>query len=151
MSYTTSVSDRHPHSKLGLRIFAPWIRISWLAVVTFTVVLEAMPIPLMPPVPFYSYCAFKAILFFFVGFFSPLAFWHFNAVNRGLLLAAVSAVGVELLQGFLRHGHSFNWYEVGVKLALIFFGFALAIDARSDGQIAIGPWHVRLNGDHLIQ
>ena len=90
-------------------------------------------------------------MFFLVGLLSPLAFWHFNAVNRGLLLASVSAVSVELLQGYLRHGHSFNWYEVGVKLALIFFGFALAIDARSDGQIGIGPLQIRLTGEHLIQ
>jgi hypothetical protein len=110
-----------------------------------------MPIPLMPPVPFYSYGAAKAICFVVLGYLAPLAFWRFNALNRGILLAAISATFVESLQGLLHRGHSFHWYELVVKLGLILIGFALALDARYERMISIGRFHIRLTGEHTQQ
>ena len=103
----------------------------------------------MPPLPFYAYCAAKLVFFIAIGFLAPLAFWRFNALNRGILLAAISAAAVESLQGVLHHGHSFHWYELLIKLALILLGFALALDARYERKISIGPVHIQLVGHHL--
>jgi hypothetical protein len=123
----------------------------WTGIVAVTVVTEVMPIPLMPRAPFYAYCAAKLICFVAVGYLAPLAFWRFNALNRGILLAAISATCVESLQGILRYGHSFHWYELLVKLALILLGFALALDARYERRISIGKITIRLLGEKLEQ
>jgi hypothetical protein len=120
------------------------MKLVWAAIVLVTIVVEVMPIPLMPPLPFYSYCTAKLICFIALGYIAILAFWRFDALNRGLLLATISAVTIESLQGLLHHGHSFHFYELLVKLALIFLGYALALDARYEGVIAIGPIHIRL-------
>ena len=90
--------------------------------------------PLMPPLPFYSYKTAKIICFVAIGYLALLAFLQFSALNRGVILAAISATTVEFLQGLLHHGHSFHWYELIVNLALSFLGFALALDARHGKQ-----------------
>jgi|GEM_PF-2628482 len=124
---------------LSLRVFTRGMRLLWIAIAIIIVVVELMPIPLMPPKPFYVYCAMKALLFVLLGFIAPLAFWRFNALNRGIFLASVSAVCVETLQGLLRNGHSFHWYELVLKLILIFAGFAFALNAVFDQKISLGP------------
>ena len=134
-----------------IRIFSPAIKLLWTGIVTVTVVTEVMPIPLMPRTPFYAYCAAKLICFVAVGYLAPLAFWRFNALNRGILLAAISAGCVESLQGILHYGHSFHWYELLVKLMLILLGFALALDARYERRISIGKTCIRLVGEKLEQ
>jgi hypothetical protein len=135
-----------------LKVFTPTLRILWIAAVAITVVSEVVLLPTNPPLPpiaHYSYKILKLLLFVVVGYLAPLAFWRFNALNRGILLAAVSAMGVEVLQGIIGRGHSFHWYEMLLKLGLILFGFALALDARYDRQISAGPIHISLTGDHL--
>jgi len=135
-----------------LKVFTPALRIVWAAIVAVTVVAEVLLLPTnppLPPIPHYAYKVFKLILFVAVGYLAPLAFWRFNALNRGIMLAAVSSIGVETLQGIIGQGHSFHWYEMLLKLGLILFGFALALDARYERQISAGPIHVRLKGEHL--
>jgi hypothetical protein len=150
MSQTNVIPTKRQESgQLHLRVFSPATKSLWAAVVAITVVCEVMPIPLLSPLPFYSYCAFKLICFVALGYIAPLAFWRFNALNRGISLATISAACVESLQGLLHHGHSFHWYELVVKLALILFGFALALDARYERMVSIGPIHVRLVGEHI--
>jgi len=139
---------RQSQSSLSMRVFTRGTRIAWISLAILTVLLEVIPIPAMSPIPFYGYCAGKAILFLLVGYGAPLAFWRFNALNRGIVLAAFSACFVETLQGLLRHGHSFHWYELGVKLFLILFGFACALNARYDRRISFGPFRIRLVGEH---
>jgi hypothetical protein len=140
---------REDSSELRIRVFSPATKSLWAIVVAIITITEVMPIPLMPPLPFYSYQAAKLICFVALGYLAPLAFWRFNALNRGILLAAISATCVESLQGILRHGHSFHWYELAVKLALILLGFALALDARYEHAISIGSLHIRLIGEHV--
>ena len=135
-----------------LKVFTPALRILWAAIVAVTVVAEVLLLPTDPPlapIPHYSYKIFKALLFIAVGYLAPLAFWRFNVLNRGIMLAAVSAMGVETLQGLIGRGHSFHWYEMLLKLGLILFGFALALDARHEHQISIGPIRIRLTGEHM--
>jgi len=142
-------TKRQSPGALRLRVFTPGMKALWAVIVMITVVSETVPIPLMPPVFFYSYCAAKLICFVAIGYLAPLAFWRFNALNRGILLASISAACVESLQGLLHHGHSFHWYELVVKLALILLGFALALDARYERVISIGPIRFRLTGEHI--
>jgi hypothetical protein len=142
-------TKRQNPGALRFRVFTPGMKALWAVIVVITVVSEIVPIPLMPPVPFYSYCAAKLICFVAIGYLAPLAFWRFNALNRGILLASISAACVESLQGLLHHGHSFHWYELVVKLALILLGFALALDARYERMISIGPIRCRLTGEHI--
>ena len=135
-----------------LRVFTPALRMVWIAIVSITVVVEVILLPTnppLPPIPHYSYKLFKLLLFVAVGYLAPLAFWRFNALNRGILLAAVSSMGVETLQSLIGRGHSFHWYELLLKLGLILLGFALALDARYERQISAGPIHIQLNGEHM--
>jgi len=149
MVYTHSVPTRRLWSGLALPVFTRGTRVLWVILALTTILLEVIPIPLMPPVPFYAYCGGKALLFLLLGFIAPLAFWSFNALNRGIIFAALSACGVETVQAIWGHGHSFHWYELIVKLGLILFGFALALNDRYDHEINIGPIRIRLIGEHL--
>ena len=86
-----------------------------------------------------------------MGILTPIAFWRFNALNRGLLYAALSAAFVETMQAIVNRGHSghsFHWYELIVKLVLILFGFSVGLDIRYERQIKIGPVQFVLHGHH---
>ncbi len=148
MIHTGHVLTRYTQSRMSLRVFTRTSRALWFSLAAITILLEAIPIPPMSPALFYTYCAGKAILFISLGYVAPLAFWSFNALNRGIIFAALSACCVETLQGLLGHGHSFHWYELLVKLVLILLGFALALNDRYDHEINIGPIRVRLVGEH---
>ncbi len=145
-----SVSSNPPHdSALSLRAFGAGARFVWLLIFTITVVSDVYPFPLLPPLVFYTIWGIKLLLFFLLGYVAPLAFWRFNALNRGVTLAALSATFVEAVQGIVGHGHSFHWYELIVKLALILLGFGLALEAVYDRKISIGPLKIYLTGQHL--
>ena len=88
-------SDRPKPAGLSLRAFSKSLRIAWLVVFALTVISEVYPFPLLPPLPFYTIWCAKLLLFLILGFLAPLAFWRFNALNRGILLAAGSAAFVE--------------------------------------------------------
>jgi hypothetical protein len=120
----------------------------WLIIFALTIVSEVYPFPLIPPLPFYSIWCTKLLLFLVLGYLAPLAFWRFNALNRGILLAAGSAALVEVLQGILGHGHAFHWYELLIKLALILPGFIVGLEAVHDQQILIGPWRIAFIDGH---
>jgi hypothetical protein len=149
MVYAVGLLTRHTQSRMSLRVFTPMMRAIWAVLAAVTIVLEVVPIPPMAPLYFYAYCAGKASLFALLGYLAPLAFWSFNALNRGIIFAALSACGVETLQGLLAHGHSFHWYELVVKLGIILLGFALALNDRYDHEINIGPIRIRLIGEHV--
>lgn len=143
MSQTAALSTRHSNKRY-LRMFGPAFKVLWASVMAATVTIEIIAVPLMPRIAFYSYCAVKLICFVALGYFAPLVFSRFNALNRGILLAALSATCIESLQGLMRHGHSFHWYELVIKLTLIILGVALALDARYEQMISIGPLHIPL-------
>lgn len=140
---------REPVASFSLRVFTRSLRLTWMSIAAVTVLLEVIPIPLMPPAPFYAYCAGKIALFLLLGYFAPLAFWSFNVLNRGIILAALSACCVESFQGLLHHGHSFHWYELIVKLVFILIGFAFGLNARYDRRIIVGPLRLHLTEEHV--
>ncbi|HEX6546043.1 MAG TPA: VanZ family protein [Bryobacteraceae bacterium] len=124
-------------------------KVWWFGLLALTIVTEVEPLPpLMYPPLFYTYKFFKVLLFFALGFATPLAFWRFNSLGRGMVLAAVSAAVVELLQGF-SSGHKFSFFELVIKLIVIFAGFALALNARYDQKISLGLWRIQLRSEHF--
>jgi hypothetical protein len=122
-----------------IRVFGLAIRVIWLAVVVATVLTELLPAPKTTPLPFYLYVGSKAVCFVLVGYLAPLSFWQFNALNRGILYAALSALLVESAQAVIGNGHRFHWYELLIKLVLLLVGFTLALDARYERAIRLGP------------
>jgi hypothetical protein len=121
----------------------------WFGLLALTIVSEVEPLPhLMYPPLFYTYKLLKGLLFFALGYATPLAFWRFNSLGRGMLLAAVSACVVEMLQG-LSSGHRFSFVELLLKLIVIFVGFALALNARYDQKISLGHWRIQLRSEHF--
>ena len=137
-------SEQVKPSGFSIRSFSKGLRITWLVIFAVTIVSEVYPFPLLPPAPFYSIWGVKLLLFLVLGFIGPLAFWRFNALNRGIMLAAGSAAFVEVLQGALGHGHAFHWYELLVKLGLILAGFIVGLGAVHDRQIVLGPLRIVL-------
>jgi hypothetical protein len=132
----------------SIEIFTAQFRLLWLVTVFSTVVLEVVPVHL-PPLPFYTYKVTKCILFAALGYLTPLTFWRFNHLNRGLLFAAVSATITELLQGFIGNGHALSGVELVAKLAIIFAGFVAALDARYECAISFPGFRICLVSEHL--
>jgi hypothetical protein len=103
-----------------------------------------------PPPIYYPWQILKLLGFIVIGILTPLAFWRFNALNRGLLYAALSAAFVESMQAIVSRGHftghAFHWYELVVKIVLILFGFAIGLDIRYERQIKIGPLQIVFHG-----
>jgi hypothetical protein len=127
--------------------FGTLTRRGWAATILVTVLSELSPVPVVHPILHYSVKAAKVLLFLFAGYLLPLAFWRFHTLKRGVLVAAISAGCVESLQGVIGHGHSFHWYELVVKWALMLFGFGLGLEARYEGLAILGPLKVVLVGD----
>ncbi len=143
---------QQPHSMLlNVHVFGLPIRMWFIALVSALVIGELTSVPMWPPVIFYPYCALKLLGFIAIGILTPIAFWRFNALNRGLLYAAFSAALVETLQAIVNRGHSghaFHWYELAVKLVLILFGFSIGLDIRYERQLKLGPVLILLHGEH---
>ncbi|MGA8596241.1 MAG: VanZ family protein [Bryobacteraceae bacterium] len=132
-----------------LPAFSTAPKLGWFGLLALTIFLEVEPLPqeIYPPL-FYSYKLLKGVLFFALGYLTPLAFWRFNSLGRGMLLAALSACAVEMLQGFFQ-GHRFSLFELGLKLLVIFAGFALALNARYEQRISLGWWRIQLKSEHF--
>jgi hypothetical protein len=135
---------------VNVNAFSVPIRVLFLLVVIGMILAELISVPMWPPPIYYPWQILKLTGFVVIGILTPLAFWRFNALNRGLLYAAFSAAFVETLQAIVDRGHftghSFHWYELGVKLVLILFGFAIGLDIRYERQIRIGPLQILLHG-----
>jgi hypothetical protein len=142
----TQIANSRPVPEV--RAFGNTLRLLWLAVVITTIFLEVMPAHFEQPL-FYVYKCTKGVLFIALGYLTPLTFWRFSALNRGLLFAAASAATVEILQGLIGNGHKFSWLELAAKLGIIAFGFVLALDARYEREIAIGGLRIRLASEKL--
>ncbi len=120
----------------------------WVGVAAVTIVFEVLPAPVLGPVLHYGvYTPLKVSLFLLVGYLAPLALARLSALNRGLVFAAVSAGVVEALQGLIGNGHSFHFYELGIKWAVIAFGFMLGLDARCEKAVDLGKLHITLIHD----
>lgn len=136
------------HFIVNVTAFSMSIRIFFVAVVAGLVIAELISVPMWPPPIYYPWQILKLVGFIAVGILTPLAFFRFNALNRGLLYAALSAAFVETMQAIVNRGHSghsFHWYELVVKLVLILFGFSVGLDIRYERQIKIGPFQLLLH------
>ncbi len=143
MTHSPALSKRQPRNiVININAFSLSIRVVFIAVVSAMVVGEIASVPMWPPSIFYPYCFLKLVGFVIIGILTPIAFWRFNALNRGLLYAAFSAALVETLQAIVNRGHSghaFHWYELAVKLILILIGFSIGLDIRYERQLKVGP------------
>jgi hypothetical protein len=129
---------------LELQMLTPRLKVVWGGIIALSIFVELAPIPVMPPLVFYL-CQFaKGILFAAIGYLAPLTFLRLGALSRGIMLAAISVVIVESLQGIVLRGHGFHLSELTLKLLLLFVGFALALDVRYQRVIAVGPLRIRL-------
>jgi hypothetical protein len=136
---------------VNLNAFSIAIRSLFVTVVAALVLAELISVPMWPPPIYYPWQILKLTGFVLVGILTPIAFWRFNALNRGLLYAALSAAFVETMQAIVNRGHSghaFHWYELVVKLVLILFGFSVGLDIRYERQMKIGPVQFILHGNH---
>lgn len=150
MTREFGLSKHQPrHWIVNVNAFSLSIRIFFILVVAALVIAELTPVPMWPPPIYYPWQICKLLAFVVVGLLAPLAFFRFNALNRGLLYAAFSAAFVETMQSLINAGHSghaFHWYELVVKLILILFGFSIGLDIRYERQIKIGPFQLLLHG-----
>ena len=136
---------------VNINAFSISIRILFIVIVSAMVIGELTSVPMWPPPIYYPYCFIKLVGFVVIGILTPIAFWRFNALNRGLLYAALSAAFVETMQAIVNRGHSghaFHWYELAVKLVLILLGFSIGLDIRYERQLRIGPIQFLLHGNH---
>jgi hypothetical protein len=123
-------------------LFNVRIKTAWVLLTLLTISSELVRIPPMPSVLFDLYYGVKVVFFFSVGFISPLAFYKLNRIGLGLVFSFLSALLIEVFQGLLSNGHSFHWYELAGKLALIALGFAIALDRRYERKISLGPVNI---------
>jgi len=117
-----------PHESsrgFSLRLFGRSIQAIWIGIFGLTVLSEIYPFPLMPPLPFYTVQCIKLLLFFLVGYVLQFGFWRSRSSGLGILFAFASAVSIEVLQGWLRQGHAFHWYEMLIKAIVIFGGYCM--------------------------
>lgn len=132
--------------KLVVRICNQYTVSTWVVVAAVTVISEVIPVPQMSRIVHYGvYTPLKLVLFFLIGYLTPLAFATFRFLNRGIAFAAVSATAVELLQGIIGNGHSFHLYELTTKWIVIGLGFMFGLDARCEGTLELGVLHIVFN------
>jgi L-asparagine transporter-like permease len=118
------------------------MRSVWGAVLVATILSEVLPPPTTSLTVYCLYCTTKIVLFLAVGYLTPLAFWRCD--HRGLFVVALCSCLFEVLQSLVSQGHAFHWYEMILKMILIIFGFAVALEARDERRILHGPMRIRL-------
>ncbi len=131
-----------------IKLFGPGMRVGWIAFLVLMVVVEVIPRPITwPPLPYYAYQISKLIGFSILGYWTPLAFWRFGSLGRGVVFGLATTAGIESIQGMIE-GHRFSFFEMVVKLALVMIGFGLALLARYDKRVHVGRLHIGLYDEH---
>jgi hypothetical protein len=133
----------------SLSLFSLRIKSTWVVMIAFTCISELVPIGPMPPPLFYLYYAMKVAAFFALGFLAPLAFHRLNGIGLGFTFSLLSACLIEVIQSLPHNGHSFHWYELAGKFALISVGFAFALECRYERRISFGPVQISLQTNGL--
>ncbi len=130
---------------MSLTMFSRAFRSAWLATVLLTTIVELTPFHSegMPRYVFYSWKAFKCLLFLALGWETPLTFWKSNTLTNGLLLGFISAGAIECIQGLVV-GHSFSPVELIAKMLIIVTGFLLGLIARHDESIGLASFSIHL-------
>lgn len=130
-----------------IKLFGATLRTLWVLLAAMMIFAEVIPMPLIPPVPFYAYVGSKLIGFAILGYLTPLTFWRFGSLGRGVAFGLLSTAGIETIQGLIE-GHRFSFFEMFVKLSLLLIGFGLALLARYDKHIHVGRLHIGLDDQH---
>ena len=130
-----------------IKLFTRTLQTCWAVLFAITIVSEIYPLRPVPAKVFYSYLIFRGILFVLLGFLTPLAFWRFDSLTLGLLSSVVSAGFVEILQSF-SGGHRASYLEFSAKAAVLFVGFALALNTRYNGIVRLGTFYRYLVNPH---
>ena len=124
---------------LSMRFWAVWILLTFA-----TTLVEILQAPSLTPRKFYALYLIKGFSFVVLGFVTPLTFRGFDQLVKAVTLLAAMASSVEILQAFVHHGHSFTWYELALKPMLILWGFSVALIARYEKKISLGPVQLTL-------
>jgi hypothetical protein len=125
-------------------LFTRGTHVLWGFFFASTIIAEVVPAPPVPAIVFYAFLIIKLTLFVSLGFVTPLTYWRFDSLGRGLLFSCAGALMTELVQRF-SPGHSTSLYEFAGKSCLLFIGFALALVARYEREIVLGPLHIELD------
>jgi hypothetical protein len=146
-------SGAHPHRApaviLTVPMFSVPVRSLWFLLLIGTLASELVPLSVAFEAQFstftlYLYEAAKLVAFFVFGFLTPVAWWRYKTLGIGVLFAIVTTSIVELGQAFIP-GHRASVMELTVKLALLFIGFATALDVRKYQEFSVGPLCIRFS------
>ena len=132
-----------------IAMFSAPVRGLWFLLLGCTLATELVPLSAafesqFSPLAFHSYEAAKLIAFFVFGFLTPVAWWRYQSLGIGVLFAMATTAMVEAGQAFIP-GHRASTFELGVKLVLLFTGFAAALNIRKDQQLTLGPLRLRFS------
>ncbi len=151
-----SPTHRSPGSEpyYTLALFSAPLRGLWFLLFAGTLVSELVPLTLafearFSPLTFYFYEVAKLLAFFALGFLTPIAWWHYKSLGRGVLFAIVVTGIVELGQAFIP-GHRTSLLELAVKLGLLFTGFVSGLDVRKYQQLTVGPFCIRFSSRYWL-
>jgi hypothetical protein len=136
-------------------MFSAPIRGLWFVVLVSTLTAELVPLSMafeaqFSVLTFHLYVAAKLVAFFLFGFLTPLAWWRYQTLGKGILFAISTTMIVEAVQSFIP-GHRSSTIELVVKLVLLFGGFACALDLRKYQKFTVGQFSVRFSSPYWEQ
>jgi hypothetical protein len=145
-------SGRTPAAVITVAMFSLPVRALWFLVLACTLVSELVPLSVafeaqFSTLTFHLYEVAKLVTFLVFGFVTPIAWWRYKNLGMGALFALITTATVEFGQAFIP-GHRTSVLELGVKLFLLFIGFAIALDIRKYQNFNAGPLSVRFSSRH---
>jgi hypothetical protein len=145
-------SSRKPPTVITVAMFSVPLRALWFLLLMCTLVSELVPLSVAFEAQFSTltldvYEAAKLLTFFVFGFLTPIAWWRYKNLGIGALFALVTTAIVELGQSYIP-GHRSSLLELGIKLFLLFIGFATALDIRKYQNLNVGLLCVRFSSPH---
>ena len=147
-------SHRSTAAVVTIPMFSVPIRALWFLVLACTLASELVPLTVafeaqFSSLAFHSYQALKLVAFVALGFMTPLAWWRYNSLGIGALFAIVTTAIVEFGQAFIP-GHRASTVELAVKLALLFAGFAAALEIRKYQELTVGPLRIHFSSRYWL-
>jgi hypothetical protein len=136
-------------------MFSLAIRCFWFLVLATTLTAELVPLSLalearFSTFTFHCYEASKLAACFVFGFVTPLAWWRYQTLGKGMLFAITTTAIVEAGQSFIP-GHRSSTLELLVKLVLLFAGFACSLDIRKYQHFTFGHFSIRFSSPYWEQ
>jgi hypothetical protein len=147
--FSRAHSDRSTTATVTVPMFSVPLRALWFLLLACTLASELVPLSVafeaqFSSLTFHCYEAAKLVAFVAFGFLTPIAWWRYNSLGIGALFAIATTAIVEFGQAFIP-GHRASAIELVVKLALLFIGFATALDIRKYQQVTIGALCIRFS------